>query len=99
MRSAEMTALLLTAVLVIPARSAETEHAGQDLFTSQVRPILARHCFKCHGPDDKARKAKLRLDIRDQSMKPAASGAVRPVGGIGNRNSRCLKYSAATPPR
>jgi hypothetical protein len=81
MRSAEMTALLLTAVLVIPARSAETERAGQDLFTSQVRPILARHCFKCHGPDDKARKAKLRLDIRDQSMKPAASGAAAIVPG------------------
>jgi Protein of unknown function (DUF1553)/Protein of unknown function (DUF1549)/Planctomycete cytochrome C len=81
MRSAEMTALLFLAVLVFPTRSAETEHAGQDLFTSQVRPILARHCFKCHGPDDKARKAKLRLDVRDQSMKPAASGAVAIVPG------------------
>src|ERR1043166_5652752 len=31
-------------------------------FNFQVRPILADRCFKCHGPDDKARKAKLRLD-------------------------------------
>src|SRR5437588_7900935 len=42
-------------------------------FNFQVRPILADRCFKCHGPDEKARKAKLRLDaaesayaIRDQ---------------------------------
>ena len=28
-----------------------------DLFTAKVRPILSRYCFKCHGPDDKARKA------------------------------------------
>jgi len=31
-------------------------------FNFQIRPILADRCFKCHGPDDKARKAKLRLD-------------------------------------
>ena len=43
-------------------------------FNDQVRPILARHCFKCHGPDDKARKAKLRLDVGDEAVKPAASG-------------------------
>ncbi|HMF27423.1 MAG TPA: DUF1549 domain-containing protein, partial [Candidatus Cybelea sp.] len=33
-------------------------------FNREVRPILAARCFKCHGPDDSARKAKLRLDIR-----------------------------------
>ena len=29
-------------------------------FESQVRPILAEHCYGCHGPDEQ--KAKLRLD-------------------------------------
>lgn len=41
---------------------------GDDTFNNKVRPILARHCFKCHGPDDKARKAKLRLDQRDAAL-------------------------------
>jgi hypothetical protein len=45
--------------------------AEPDLFNSQVRPILSRHCFKCHGPDDKARKAKLRLDVRAEAVRRA----------------------------
>ncbi|MBL6648884.1 MAG: PSD1 domain-containing protein [Flavobacteriaceae bacterium] len=32
-------------------------------FNFDVKPILSDKCYTCHGPDDKTRKANLRLDI------------------------------------
>ena len=37
-------------------------------YNRQVRPILSENCFVCHGPDKNNRKAKLRLDIRDEAL-------------------------------
>ena len=34
-------------------------------FNFDVKPILSDKCYTCHGPDDKARKANLRLDIEN----------------------------------
>ena len=44
-------------------------------YNRDIRPILADHCFACHGADEKARKAKLRLDIRDAAI---SAGALKP---------------------
>ena len=57
-----LTSLLLVFISTDIARS-------DDYFSSKVRPILATHCFKCHGPDDKARQARMRLDLRDEATK------------------------------
>ncbi len=54
---------------------------GEVDFLRDVRPILAQHCFKCHGPDDKAREAGLRLDERDAALAPADSGQAAIVPG------------------
>ncbi|MCE9533808.1 MAG: DUF1549 domain-containing protein, partial [Planctomycetes bacterium] len=40
-------------------------------FSRDVRPILANSCFACHGQDEKQRKGKLQLDVRDEAIKKA----------------------------
>ena len=50
--------------LFIGLLASTSAHAVE--YQRDVRPVLAAHCFKCRGPDEKTRKAKLRLDIRPE---------------------------------
>ncbi len=62
-----------TVVLVLLLMS--TAFADEPLlFNRDVRPILAEHCWNCHGPDAAARQANLRLDTYDDAIRPAESG-------------------------
>ena len=68
----QVTALTLVLALgVTPAGGVESDTLE---FNRDVRPILSR-CMACHGPDDKARKAGLRLDTRTGATAMRRNGA------------------------
>lgn len=60
------TPLLMFALVAAPI--------GTD-YNRDVRPILAQHCFPCHGPDAAARQAELRLDDFESATAPRYGGA------------------------
>jgi len=63
--------LLTPLLLAAPAVAAPPAGTKVD-YNFHVRPILSDRCFFCHGPDEKTRKADLRLDVREAALESKA---------------------------
>src|SRR6266478_9783002 len=68
--SGPMSALLLLPCLLSPGVAATS--SDKVTYNRDIRPILSDNCFFCHGPDQKKRKAKLRLDVREEALSKKA---------------------------
>ncbi|MGK0186725.1 MAG: hypothetical protein ACI9R3_002508 [Verrucomicrobiales bacterium] len=75
MHSYFVHAPLAFVVLVISA-SAEPLQFNRD-----IRSILSENCFACHGIDAKHRKAKLRLDLKEEAFRKDESAEAAIVPG------------------
>ena len=62
-------------LLAVSASAAEPATPAQlEFFEKEVRPVLADHCYKCHG--EKKQKSSLRLDSREFVLKGGELGPV-----------------------
>jgi mono/diheme cytochrome c family protein len=73
---------LVVACAVLPAWADGPGDASRPVdYRREVRTVLSDKCFKCHGPDEKERKAGLRLDTAEGFTAPTDSGAIAIVPG------------------
>lgn len=54
--------------LAIEQKAVGAEPAADVDFARDIQPILAQHCWACHGPDEHGRQGELRLDVRADAM-------------------------------
>ena len=69
-----LSKLLLLGIGLPPLPAPQASGADAPGWSEEVRPILAEHCFECHGPDPETRAARLRLDTEDGLIQTARGG-------------------------
>src|SRR5438876_665782 len=64
-------------------------------FSRDVRPILSRNCFPCHGPDQAQRASGLRLDRRENAVAKRKNGVTPIVAGSSEQSEVIRRLTTA----
>ena len=97
--SATVLAFVVTAAEVDVRKLPSASDKKVD-FGKEIKPILEKSCFKCHGPEKQ--KGKLRLDSREAALKGGEDGEVIIPGNSAKsvliHNVSRLNEDSAMPP-
>ncbi|HLH53932.1 MAG TPA: DUF1553 domain-containing protein [Verrucomicrobiae bacterium] len=92
-----LVALVVGPEFFVLAGTSRAVEAPQPGFDRDIRPILAQNCYPCHGPDENKRKAKLRLDLRENAVKALPNGEVAIVPGDPKQSKLVERITSADP--
>jgi hypothetical protein len=96
-RILQLGIILIGSGWMLGATSWNPAHAGRPVdFDREIRPILSEHCYECHGPDHKARKADLRLDRKEDAFRDREGYAVIVPGKL--EESELIQRITSTDP-
>ena len=87
---------VLLATFASLAASLPPTAAAELRFDRDIQPILADHCFPCHGPDESKRKSALRLDVREAALKGGKSDGAAIVPGKPDASAVIARLLAPT---
>src|SRR5580704_12749916 len=86
------------AVLCLALTTAAAAHAAEKVdFEREIQPVLSEHCFRCHGQDDKSRKAQLRLDNRETALRGGKSRSAAIVPGQPQQSEIIVRLTSDDP--
>jgi mono/diheme cytochrome c family protein len=84
-------AVLGTCLAVGPVAAAGPE--AQVDYNRDIRPILSKNCYACHGQDEAQRARTLRLDLREAAVAELPSGATAIVPGSPDDSELLLRIT------